>query len=41
MDKSCLRQDEGIFELIEAHFRVRSSATDEKIAEKWLKKSSF
>ncbi len=30
-----------IFGLIEAHFRVRSSATDEKIAEKQHEKINF
>ena len=41
MNRTCLRQDGGIFGLIEAHFRVRSSATDEKIAEKQAKKTRF
>lgn len=41
MKRSCLRQDGGIFERVKAHFRVRSSATDEKIAEKSLKKAPF
>ncbi|AEE49038.1 hypothetical protein Halhy_1140 [Haliscomenobacter hydrossis DSM 1100] len=34
MNRSCLKQNGGVFELVEAYFRVRSSATDEKIAEK-------
>jgi hypothetical protein len=34
-----LRSKKGIFFLIEAYFRVRSSATDEKINEKQGKKT--
>ena len=30
-----------IFDLIEAHFRVRSIATDSKIAEKQVKNNNF
>lgn len=41
MKRSCLRQNGGIFERVKAHFRVRSSATYEKIAEKSLKKAPF
>ena len=41
MNRTCLRQDGGIFGLIEAHFRVRSSATDDKIAKKQPKKTPY
>jgi hypothetical protein len=41
MNRRYLSQKRGFFGLIEAHFRVRSSATDEKIAEKQAKKTRF